>query len=456
MTYGLKFILCVLFISSVYFTISGYSINTISTTILREVYGSNDTSSNETSLVMKSKYVSSLEPECYIITADRLFDGYTLYPNEQHPDTNAVLIRGEKVANIGTFDNLKGECNKRIILGDSTIMPGFIESHAHITFGDILKDKVLEHGITTAQDTGGPLLPPAGGNGNLRLLSVGPIIQAPGGYPLNVFGGASGLDQIGYSVTSPTEAEDLVQKLVDDGATAIKIALEPGGEIGAPWMMPHGSNPIPTPPWPILSQETINAIVSKAHSLDRRVIAHVGEEIGFKRAVDAGVDELAHIPCSLIPESLIQNAVAKNITFVTTIDTLGSCSGIDANLQLLTHIIENNQGTGSEIIYGSEIAHENVPWGINGHELQLILHLTSGESINFDDVLKVIKSATSQAGERLGVDDKLGTLSSGAPADLIVVRGNPFMNFKLLEYPDLVMSGGHIAVDHTNALKNHN
>ncbi len=395
----------------------------------------------------------SPETKCYILTADRLFDGYTLYPNEQQPNTNAVLIKGEKVVKIGAFDNLIKECNNRVSLGDSTIMPGFIESHAHITFGDVLNDKVLEHGITTARDTGGPLLPPEGGNGTLRLLSVGPIIQAPGGYPLNIFGGTSGLDQIGYTVTSITEAENLVQKLVDGGATAIKIALEPGGEEGAPWMMPHGSNPVPTTPWPILSQEIVNAIVIKAHSLDKRVVAHVGEEIGFQRAVDAGVDEMVHIPCAPIPESLMHDAVAKGITFVTTVDTLGSCAGIHANLHLLAHILENNQGTGTEIIYGSEIAHDDVPWGINGHELQLILHLTSGESIDLDDVLKVIRSATSQAGERLGVDDKLGTLSSGAPADLIVVHDNPFMNFKLLEYPDLVMSGGHIVIDHINALK---
>ena len=82
-------------------------------------------------------------------------------------------------------------------------MPGFIESHAHITFQNVLKNKVLEHGITTVQDTGGPLLPPEGGQGTLRLLSAGPIIQAPGGYPLNIFGVASGgYDKIGYPVSS--------------------------------------------------------------------------------------------------------------------------------------------------------------------------------------------------------------------------------------------------------------
>jgi imidazolonepropionase-like amidohydrolase len=42
----------------------------------------------------------------------------------------------------------------------------------------------------------------------------------------------------------------------------------------------------------------------------------------------------------------------------------------------------------------------------------------------------------------------LGTLTPGAPADLIAVHGNPFTHFKLLEYPDLVISGGRIVVDH--------
>jgi len=93
---------------------------------------------------------------------------------------------------------------------------------------------VLEHGITTVQDTGGPLMAPEGGQGTLRLLSVGPIIQATGGYPLNVFGGNGDYDKSGYPVSSAAEAEEVAQHLVDGGATAIKIALEPGDETGAP------------------------------------------------------------------------------------------------------------------------------------------------------------------------------------------------------------------------------
>ncbi len=156
---SLMFILCVVFISSIFIAITGYSGNYISTTTLHGVYGSNETASNKTSVVVETMNFSSPEHKCYILTADRLFDGYILYPNEQQPNTNAVLIKGEKVVKIGTFDNLKKDCNNRVSLGNSTIMPGFIESHAHITFGDVLKDKVLEHGITTARDTDGPPIP---------------------------------------------------------------------------------------------------------------------------------------------------------------------------------------------------------------------------------------------------------------------------------------------------------
>jgi len=76
----------------------------------------------------------------------------------------------------------------------------------------------------------------------------------------------------------------------------------------------------------------------------------------------------------------------------------------------------------------------------------MILHLTSGESIDFTDVINVFKAATSKAGEHLGIPG-LGTLTPGAPADVIAVRANPFEKFKILEYPDLVISGGRTIVN---------
>ncbi|MGZ8153639.1 MAG: amidohydrolase family protein, partial [Methylovulum sp.] len=64
----------------------------------------------------------------------------------------------------------------------------------------------------------------------------------------------------------------------------------------------------------------------------------------------------------------------------------------------------------------------------------------------FADVLNVFKAATSKAGAHLAID-KLGTLTPDAPADVIAVRGNAFERFKLLEYPDLVISGGRVVIN---------
>lgn len=390
-------------------------------------------------------------PSCKLLTAARFFDGI----NPPQIDMS-VLVVGDKVQAVGTYAQLSGQCATRYNLGDATILPGFIESHAHVTFQNVSKEKVLEHGITTVQDTGGPLLPPQGGNGTLRLLSTGPIIQAQGGYPLNIFSpddAVGGYDKIGFAIApgaTMDEVKTVVRNLVAGGATAIKIALEVGGEAGAPWMMSHGHGDVPAAPWNVLSQEQVQWIVDEAHSLNKRVIAHVGEDTGFELAFNAGVDELAHMPCAKLNSPWLHAAVHNGMKFVSTIDTLASCggAGIYDNAHAIGHVAEEHPDEiGFPFIYGSEIAHDNVPWGINGEELHLMLHLTSGAAIEFPDVMNVLKSATSEAGARLGTGiPGLGTLTPGAPADVIAVKGNPLERFKLLEYPDLVMSGGKLVV----------
>jgi imidazolonepropionase-like amidohydrolase len=284
-------------------------------------------------------------PVCCLLRADRLFDGIKLYTDA------ALLLTKDKVAQLGTIEQLQNTCHRKLELGDATILPGFIESHAHVTFQNVSPLTVLRHGVTTVREVGGPLLAPMGGDGTLRLLSSGPIIQAPNGYPLNIFGGGSGgYDQIGIPVAAPSEARTVVQHLVEGGAAIIKIALEPGGEEGAPWSMTHGHYAPPATPWPMLSLDTVQAIVNEAHALGKRVAAHVSENRGAALALDGDVDEWAHVPCATIDEDVLQRAVDQGSTIVTTIDTLGACKGIHANTMRLA-------AKGALFIYGSEIGH---------------------------------------------------------------------------------------------------
>lgn len=395
------------------------------------------------------------ETSCKIYTASRVFDGNTLHAT---PDVlTSVVTDGERIYEVVPASEVTINCDEEYNLGDATIMPGFIESHAHISFQNVPTDIVLNHGITTVRDVGGLITAPTGGVGALRQVNTGPIIQAAGGYPLNLFGG-HGDEGSGdhHAATIAVVADDIdtavahVEHIAASGAVAIKVALEKGGEHGAPWSGGHGHDagdtdgPIPGE-WPILSEEVLTAIVTKAHELGLPVIAHAGEQVGFDLAVAASVDEMAHIPCAEISGDSLFAAVAAGMRFQTTSDTLSSCLGITANIHGILHA-EQHLEMPATIIYASEIGHDDVPYGVNGQELvNNLLNFAGHNPVDFSHVLRVMKGATSIPGALIGEqigEPLLGTLEPGAPADIIAVKGNAFERFKLIEYPRLVVSGG--------------
>ena len=350
----------------------------------------------------------------YVIAADRVFDGTRVL--EHH----AVAVAGDRIAAVAPADRLPGP--GPLIRFAGTLLPGFIDLHGHPLLGQVPPKTILRHGLTTIRDTGGPLLPPSGGDGRLRVLSAGPILTAPGGYPIPVFGPGAGLE-----VPDVQTARTAVGRLVAGGAALIKVALEPGGSPGAPWTGHQLGSP---PPWPIPSLAVVRAIVEEAHAHGRIVSVHLSGPEGAARALDAGVDEWAHVPCDPIPHELVARAAAAGVRVVSTLDTQSHCTGAAANASQLIK-------AGIRLLYGTDLAHPDVPWGINAQELQLMLQAARGVLTP----LEVLSAATARAGEQLGLAP-LGRLVEGAPADLIGVRGNPLEQFKLLEYPDLVVSGG--------------
>jgi hypothetical protein len=304
-------------------------------------------------------------------------------------------------------------------------------------------------------------------------MTSGPILTAPGGYPIPMLGETN----IATPVSSEKEARAVVRNLIKEGAVVIKIALEPGGEPGAPWSSGHGhhhghdhghghvpggdqssghdhrhghhdspaakhTNAYHKPTgnaspaqgeWPLLPESIVKAIVDEAHKNNRLVTAHIAEEKGAQIAIDSGVDEWAHMPCDRISEPLLKKAVAQNVKIVTTLDTLSKCSGIARNARNWTRL-------GGELLYGAEIAHPDIPRGIDAQELIYMKQMGNME------VIDVLRAATSRAGQQLKLP-LLGTLKLGAPADMIAVKGDPAKNLKALEYPDLVISGGKVVVN---------
>lgn len=139
------------------------------------------------------------------------------------------------------------------------------------------------------------------------------------------------------------------------------------------------------------------------------------------------------MPCSELDDVLIEQAGRRQLKIVTTLDTMSRCGAVLTNARKLAQ-------AGAKFLYGAEIAHVDIPWGIDAQELQLIQHVT-GMSVE-----EVLRAATSEAGKELGMAP-LGNLTAGAPADIIAVSGDPEENLKILEYPDLVVSGGVFVVN---------
>lgn len=387
-----------------------------------------------------------------LVHTERLFDGGQWRIGE------SVLIEDGRVLRVGPRDSFADERAPVLDLGDASVLPGFIELHAHVRFQNVAQDVLLEHGITTARDLGGLLERVQKGPGQLRLVGSGPILTVAGGYPA-VTMGEHGIARL---VDSPDAARLAVQDALRGGAALIKIALEPGGEAGAPWSMAHGHGaagshasaaaPVHDPHatahaplaqeahdtraaavtgtvWPMPDRALVQAVVDEAHRLGLKVSAHIGEELGARLALETGVDEWAHVPCAPLPEEVIARAAAQQVAVIGTLDTLSSCAGTQHNATRLV-------AAGVALLYGAEVAHPDIPWGIDVQELQWMM--AAGMSLD-----AVLQAATSRAGAHLGIP-LLGTLQEGAPADLIAIRGDVATNLKHLEYPELVIAGGQV------------
>ena len=112
----------------------------------------------------------------YVIAADQVFDGTRVL--EDH----AVAVWGDRIAAVAWPTGSRAQVSCIRFAG--TLLPGFIDLHGHPLLGQVPPETILRHGITTIRDTGGPLVAPSGGDGRLRVLAAGPILTAPGGYPI--------------------------------------------------------------------------------------------------------------------------------------------------------------------------------------------------------------------------------------------------------------------------------
>jgi len=300
---------------------------------------------------------------------------------------------------------------------DAWIGPGVVDAHVHLGFADI--DDCLRRGLVGVRDLGAPLQEarrwrtghraPAGARPAVAVS--GPILTAPGGYPSRTCGAD------GYArFVSPGDARHVVQRLAAEGVDLIKVALEPA-EAGGP----------------VLSRPVLAAVVAAAHDTGLPVVAHALGADMVRRAVEAGVDELAHTPTEPLPEQLVDLIAARAVSVVSTLQTFftaGAGRAAAANAAALHR-------AGVVLRYGTDLGNTGTLPGVDPRELDRLADTGLGR-------LGALRAATAAAATAPGMRARTGRLDRGQPAALVVLSGDPIAEPGVWRAPTAVIADGRL------------
>jgi imidazolonepropionase-like amidohydrolase len=361
------------------------------------------------------------DPPTLVLTNGTLIDGTGADPL---PDA-VVVMSGAKITAVGA----RGEVDvpsgaPTVDVGGGTILPGFINAHVHNAYSAGNLTTWAQAGVTTVRDEGifsqqhtlAELIAMRDSDwsepGYARLVSAGWMISPPGGYGW-------------LHVTSPDDARQKAEDELDQGADLIKATMEDG----------YG----PATNLPVMTFEELSAIAETAHARGALVTAHITEAGFMQVVVDAGVDDVAHVPWDSMPDALIQQMIAADIYLVTTLTVMeayGVLAGAQSNLGRFA-------AAGGKVAMGND--YTDIPQnGFPHFELGMPMHEITRMSEAGMSPGQIVVASTRNAARVCGLEDELGTLEVGKTADVFVVDGNPLEDLSVLTDVRVVVHGGTV------------
>ena len=375
-----------------------------------------------------------------------------------------IVVEGGKIAEIR--DGYVGE-GAVIDLRDAFVMPGFIDSHVHLTFesgptsrldavtksttdqafdGVVFAGRTVRAGFTTVVDLGSD---PEAINALRDAIAtgkvVGPRIVAAGGVAAH---GGHG-DAHGYRqeildlFRSPTLCSG-----ADDCARAVRVAVQQGADIiktaSTGGVMSNTAAGLGQQ----MSDAELVAIVETAHRLGRKVAAHAHGTDGVNAALRAGVDSVEHgtyIDAEsirlfkakgsyLVPTLLAGHTVSQQAESADWMPDAVRAKARTVGPLMVDALRRAHQG-GVRIAFGTDSAVSK--HGENAREFALMVKagLTP---------LDTIRAATVWGAAHIGLEGEVGSIAAGKAADVVAVRGDPLQDVRRLEAMDFVMKGGAV------------
>jgi imidazolonepropionase-like amidohydrolase len=356
--------------------------------------------------------VPDMQTEATVIVGGAVLAGRGL---KQLSDA-VIVIEGETITGIGESGSVEiPEVVKTVDATGLILIPGFIDAHVHVAFAD--PHEIVAKGVTTVRDlawTPEEIWPLVARSRSPRfdgplMIAAGQMLTVERGYPTRAGWAPQGVERI----VRPGEARDAVAEQVERGASVIKVALNAAAG-------------------PTLSPSTLNEIVVAAHDEGLRVTAHITGRHELRKALVAGVDEMAHMLMSeeRISDQLIGDMVAADMTVVPT---LAIRFGNDRKLAIDN--LKRFVAAEGRIVYGTDLGNAGAEPGIDAREVDAMSSAgLSGREI--------IASATVDAANYLGLGTT-GVLATGMEADIVAVSGDPVAEPNALTNVEMVWRDGH-------------
>ena len=354
----------------------------------------------------------------------------------------SVLMRDGAIARIAPDGEVEAGDAEVIDAGGATVIAGMVDCHSHLTMpggshwiarGDdppeVLREvarrnsrRLVQAGVLWARDVGAP-----SADGRPVSLAVRDELSGRPGHPYIRVAG-TWIGKTGYpALWATTDGDGLVAAALaqlDLGTDLVKIYLDaPGGSHDAPF-----------------TAAELRAATEAVHARGARVACHSGYLAGARVAAEAGVDSIEH--GMELDDEVARLMVKNDVALVSTLSVFASWetfarttqderfTGDAGRARMATRkagayaSVAAAHKAGVRIATGSDFGGGSVRAGHLAWEVELLVDagLTPREALN---------AATRVGGSVLG-HDGAGRIAEGAPADLVLVHGDPLADPRAL------------------------
>ncbi len=395
-----------------------------------------------------------MESNDILITGARIWESQH---DSAGPTAIPLRIRSGRILALGADALAPGPAAQTIDLPGRVLIPGLIDAHVHLELDPRLATPaeqlavepqeriramaerahaMLAHGITTARDCGGGSFHEhdlraridTGAIPGPRLLCCGQPLTTPGGH-------CAFWDGV---VASPSEIVRVVDRQLARGSDWIKV-MATGG------VFTPGSRPRDTQ----FDAEALAAVVAAARRGGKSVAAHCHGTAGIAAALRAGVRTIEHASFAGeggfgtdLDEALMRELAQREVWVSPTLnsgwlrrasDDAGRPSDFFARL---SRCLGLQRSHGVRFIASTDAG---IP-GVFHHEL--IGGLKALQQYAGMRPVEVLRAATVDAAEALGLARETGRIAAGLSADLVVLRADPTLDLAALAEPIAVVFRG--------------